>query len=272
MNPKQLQRTAFGSVLVVALLSGCTFIGSQSSTHQSSQGMKGAPQAGEAAVGGGSYLEEKLPGEIASLELFDQNGKKFTLSSLEGKYIVLTNFLTSCQEICPMTTANMRTIGNAVSKSELKNVVNVLEVSVDAQRDSVSRLKAYFDLFDASTFTLASGSSNNLEQLWKYFGAPAVRTTLDSKVAASLPLDWQTGKPATYDMMHPDLVVIIDPDQKWRWLNLGNPNPGKATIPEKLKAYLSDEGQANLAKPQEPSWTVESVYSALSDLTGVKIS
>ena len=133
-------------------------------------------------------------------------------------------------------------------------------------------MKDYFDLFDASTFTLASGSSNNLEQLWKYFGAPAVRKTLDEKEIASLPLDWQTGKTATYDMVHPDLVVIVDPEQKWRWMNLGNPNPGKATIPEKLKTFLSEEGHANLAKPQEPSWSVDSVYAALSDLTGVKIS
>lgn len=257
------------AVLGTALLSAC---GSQSSTMRITGNTEHLVEPGSAARGGGSYLDEKIPDPILSLNLFDQEGKSFTLGSLEGKYIVISNFLTSCQEICPMTTANMRTIGDAIARSPLKDTVKVLEISVDGGRDSGPRLKAYFDLFQSTSFSLVSGSEETLSSLWKYFGAPAEKVKLTPQEQANLPVDWMTGKPSEYDMSHPDLVLIIGPDQKWKWLNLGNPNPGKAKIPPKLKAFLSEDGLHNLAKPQEPSWSPQSVYSALNDLTGTKIS
>ena len=67
------------------------------------------------------------------------------------------------------------------------------------------------------------------------------------------------------------MVIIIDGKGTWSWLDLGNPNPGKAVIPAKLKKYLSADGLNNLAKPQEPSWDVKAVLSALSSITGTKI-
>ena len=248
------------------LLTGC----GQATKHSSMSTAK--PVAGEAARGGGSYLDQVIPADILSAPLFDQTGKAFALGDLKGQYIVISNFLTSCQEICPMTTATMRSIGDAVSSSQLKDKVKVLEISVDGQRDISSRLSAYYALYNDTSFSLASGSVADLEKLWNYFGAPAVRMEFSAKEKATMPVDWQTGKPGTYDMSHPDLVLVIGPDSHWKWLDLGNPNPGKATIPEKLKKFLSEDGLGNLAKPQEPSWSADAVYSALNDLTGVAIS
>ncbi len=248
------------------LLTGC----GQATKHSSMSTAK--PVAGEAARGGGSYLDQVIPADILSAPLFDQTGKAFALGDLKGQYIVISNFLTSCQEICPMTTATMRSIGDAVSSSQLKDKVKVLEISVDGQRDISSRLSAYYALYNDTSFSLASGSVADLEKLWNYFGAPAVRMEFSAKEKATMPVDWQTGKPGTYDMSHPDLVLVIGPDSHWKWLDLGNPNPGKATIPEKLKKFLSEDGLGNLAKPQEPSWSADAVYSALHDLTGVAIS
>jgi hypothetical protein len=85
-----------------------------------------------------------------------------------------------------------------------------------------------------------------------------------------MPLDWQTGKPNSYDMVHADLVLIVDDKGHWRWLDLGAPKVSSA-IPDKLKAFLSPQGISNLAKPEEPSWSVTAVTSALSDLVGKKI-
>lgn len=263
-----MKRLAAALIASLFLLSAC---GTKASTSSMSHNNEHLVEPGTAAKGGGSFLDEKIPDSILALNLFDQNGKQFTLGSLEGKYVVVTNFLTSCQEICPMTTANMRTIGDAVVKAKLQDLVKVVEISVDAARDNAARLKAYFDLYQSNTFSLVSGSEADLAALWKYFGAPAEKKTLTKAEKASLPVDWMTGKASEYDMTHPDLVLIIGPDQKWKWLNLGNPNPGKVKIPSKLKAYLSEEGLNNLAKPQEPTWTVQSVYSAFTDLSGQKL-
>lgn len=255
----------------IASLTGCgsssksSDMSGMAGMHHGSQGMA---MPGTAAKGGGSYLDEAIPADVLAVPLFDQNGKSFTLGSLKGKYLVLTNFLTSCQEICPMTTANSRTIGEAVSASALKDKVKVLEISVDAERDLAPRLMAYFDMYQSSSFSIASGSNDALSKVWTYFGAPATKTPMTAHDKASLPVDWQTGKPSEYDMSHPDVVIIVGPDSRWKWIDLGSPNAGKAVIPEKLKKFLSEEGLKNLAKPEEPTWSVEAVYSALKDLTG----
>lgn len=227
---------------------------------------------GEAAAGGGTYLNEPIPTEVLNLPLVNQNGETFTLNSLKGQTVVITNFLTSCQEICPMTSANMRNVGDAVASAKVSDKIKVLEISVDAKRDVPSRLLAYQNLFATKNWVLAGGTETGLEKLWDYFGAPAMKEEFSQAVKESNPPDWQTGEPVSYDMMHADLVVIIDGKSTWRWLDLGAPNVGSAKIPEKLKSYLSADGLKNLEKPEGSSWKVEAIYSALKDITGIDLA
>jgi len=226
---------------------------------------------GAAAPAGGSFLNSPIPANVLKIPLVDSAGKTFTLGSLKGQTLVIANFLTSCHEICPMTSINMRNVGDAVLASVLKNKVKVLEISVDGLRDTPSRLAAYQAAFQDKSWTLAAGSDSNLQKFWAYFGSSNTKTPYSAAEKKSLPVDWQTGKPSEYDVTHTDMVIIIDGKGTWSWLDLGNPNPGKAVIPAKLKKYLSAEGLDNLAKPQEPSWDVKAVLSALSSITGTKI-
>lgn len=226
---------------------------------------------GAAAPDGGSFLNSPIPANILKIPLVDSAGKTFTLGSLKGQTLVLSNFLTSCHEICPMTSISMRNIGDAVATSAVKSKVKVLEISVDGARDTPSRLTAYQALFQDKNWTLAAGTDSNLQKIWAYFGSSNTKTAYSATEKKSLPLDWQTGKPSVYDVTHTDMVIIIDGKGTWSWLDLGNPNPGKAVIPAKLKKYLSADGLNNLAKPQEPSWDVKAVLSALSSITGTKI-
>ena len=227
---------------------------------------------GAAAPGGGTMLNAPVPADVLNLPLFDSAGKSFTLNSLKGQTIVIADFLTSCQEICPMTSINMRNIGGAVAASPLKDSVKVLEISVDSGRDTPERLAAYKKNFADTSWTLASGSESSLKNLWAFFGNSYSKTNYTAEEMKALPVDWQTGKKSTYDVGHTDLVIIINAQQSWAWLDLGNPNVGKATIPTKLKAYLSEDGLNNLAKPQEPSWTPDAVLSALSSITGTMVT
>ncbi len=250
------------SLAAALLLTGCG-AKSQPAAHSHGNTTGASPL-------GGTFLNSAIPVDVLALPLFDANGKSFTLGSLAGKYLVITNFLTSCQEICPMTTANMRDIANAVNTTELKDKVAVIEISVDAQRDTAARLKAYQDLFNDNSFTLASGTEKNLAAIWKYFGAPGQKMAISAKDAATMPVDWLTGKPSTYDVMHPDLVVIVSPQSEWRWLDLGSPK-SSGVIPPKLKAFLSEDGLKNLATPEEPNWSPKAVFYALEQLSGVAI-
>ena len=134
-------------VLSMILLTACgstpsnSMNAKNSMSSMSTTSSKSTTSAGSAARGGGSYLDQVIPAQILNLQLFDQNGKTFTLNSLKGKYVVISNFLTSCQEICPMTTSTMRTIGDAVSRAKAESKVDVIEISVDALAARAAQLR-----------------------------------------------------------------------------------------------------------------------------------
>jgi protein SCO1/2 len=228
------------------------------------------PLVGHAAKAGGTILDVPIPAELLAIPLTDADGKKFTLASLKGKTIVMTDFLTLCNEICPMTSVNMREIGDAIAKSKLTKSFVSLEVTVDPKRDTPARLKSYQSLFDDPSWTVATGSAKGISDLWSWFGAYAQVQKADSGV-----IDWLTGKQITYDVNHTDVVVIIGPDLHWRWLALGAPavtNPKtKNLVPTKLYTYLSSTGKSNLLKPEQPFWSTTSVYSAINEIFKVKL-
>jgi len=46
-----------------------------------------------------------LPPDIANTPLVDETGRTTNLAAFKGKIVVLTDFMTLCQEVCPITTA-----------------------------------------------------------------------------------------------------------------------------------------------------------------------
>lgn len=235
-----------------------------------SYGASTPPLVGHAAKAGGTVLDVPIPKELLSIPLTSAQGKSFTLGSLKGKTVVLTDFLALCNEICPMTSVNMREIGDAIAKAKLSNSIESLEVTVDPKRDTPIRLKAYQSLFNDSSWTVATGSAKGLASIWSWFGVYTQVVKPDDGV-----IDWMTGKPITYDMNHTDVIVIIGPDLHWRWLDLGAPavsNPqSKNVVPSKLYTYLSSTGKSNLVKPEQPFWSTGAVYGALNEIFKIKI-
>jgi cytochrome oxidase Cu insertion factor (SCO1/SenC/PrrC family) len=226
------------------------------------------PISGTAAKMGGTMFDAPMPALVANTKLTDTKGRIFSLASLKGKYVVLTDFFTSCDDICPLISINMRDIGDAIKKAGLSKSATVLELTIDPQRDTVARLKAYQSLFGDASWTMATGGKNSLKNFWGWFG---VYTQLQKKSGKSS-LDWQTGKPITYDVIHDDVVILIGPNGHWRWLELGNPqisNP--TTLPKTLKSYLSSQGRLNLVKQAQPTWTTGAIYGALQQIFNLHI-
>ena len=235
-----------------------------------SYGATTPPLVGHAAKAGGTVLDVPIPAELLSIPLTSASGKTFTLGSLKGKTVVLTDFLALCNEICPMTSVNMREIGDSIAKAKLTGSVESLEVTVDPKRDTTARLKAYQALFNDSNWTVATGSAKGLATLWSWFGVYTQVVKPDDGV-----IDWMTGKQITYDVNHTDAIVIIGPNLHWRWLDLGAPavtNPqSKNVVPAKLYTYLSSTGKSNLIKPEQPFWSTAAVYGALNEIFNIKI-
>jgi protein SCO1/2 len=225
--------------------------------------------AGSAAPSAGTAGTRVVPHDVADLSFVDDTGVSRSLAALHGKTVVLTDFLTLCQEICPLTTANLRQVQQAVERAGRSSDIVFVEVTVDPQRDTQARLAAYRKVVGAgSNWLFLTGSPANIKSLWSWFGV-AYETTPEAQPAGQ---DWWTGKPLTYDVGHTDAMFFLDSKGTQRYVIAGAPSASGSALPSPLATFLNDEGRDNLASPEPGSWTAADVESVLSWLTGHRIS
>ena len=140
-----------------------------------------------------------------------------------------------------------------------------VEATVDPGRDTVARLAAYQKEFGAA-WDLWTGSPAAIAALWKPLGVAY------QKVPEEQPpkLDWWTGQPLTYDMIHTDGYILIDASGRERFVDATAPNlPG---LSPKLKSLLDDGGVRDLTHPQQQDWTVDEALSSISWVLGTNIA
>src|SRR5215471_5142239 len=104
-------------------------------------GGRSAP--GPPAANLGAVISKPVPAGIANLPLTDDAGRVVSLGALHGQIVVLADFLTLCQETCPLTTGNLLSMDRAVTAAGLGRRVRFVELTVDPNRDTPSRLRAY---------------------------------------------------------------------------------------------------------------------------------
>lgn len=219
----------------------------------------------------GTTVDRAVPASIRHLPLITSSGKRTDLAAYHGKTVVLGDFLTLCQEICPMTSANFLRMAQAVSKTGERDNVVFLEVTVDPQRDTPARLAAYRKLFPAPpNWVLATAAPRDLAKLWKYFGVFYQRTTGESHEEPAA-LDWWTHQPLAFDVAHQDAVVFLDPDGHQRFLMLGNPNARGGSLPSTLDVFLSSRGRRNLDHPGQLAWSARDGLRVVGWITGTQI-
>ena len=210
----------------------------------------------------GTTLDLAVPAATAALPLVDQAGRAVTLASLRGTTVVLVDFLSLCQEVCPLTSANVRAVSDALDAAHLSGEVRILEATVDPARDTPPRLAAYQKLYGAKpNWSLVTGTSSVVSALWKSFG---VGYEKKPTTATPPPKDWLTGAPLTYDVDHQDVVIVIGPDGHERWLVDGTPRvSGPSSVPSTLQTFLNEDGRTNETAPTDPTWTAADVVSAV---------
>ncbi len=113
----------------------------------------------------GSVVKPATPAD--NFELTDQNGKPYRLLDQRGKLVVLFFGYTNCPDFCPMTLALFRDI--KASLKEQAEQVQFVFITVDPERDTLSRMKDYVDAFDPEIIGL-TGSRAELEPVWKSYG------------------------------------------------------------------------------------------------------
>jgi protein SCO1/2 len=261
----RLSRPAAATAGLVAVLAACASCAS-------------APSAGRAHVPSAEAKhlalvatreDGSVPASIDSLALRDSNGRKVTLASFKGKVVVISDSMTLCSEDCPLDTANVVSAAKRADAAGLTHDVEFLTVTVDPSRDTPRRLRAYRAMYTPPSklpnWRLLTGSQADLTRLWKYFGVYWKRVPEDSPPDT----DWMTGKPLTYDIEHADEVLVLDTRSHERDVISGHADvPEAASVPGRMRHYLSDEGQKHLHKPGRATWTPTDVTTVISQLTG----
>jgi protein SCO1 len=204
----------------------------------------------------------KVPKRIATIPMVDQLGRATDLASFRGRYVVLADFMTSCQEECPITTGALLQVRDQLAASKLLNKVTIVEVTVDSTRDVPSRMLAYSKRFGVP-LTLLTGSSSNIAKLWKWFGVYYKRV----KEGTPADINWQNGRPYTYDVVHTDDVFVLDPSGHERALVQSDADvDGK--LPSALASLLDADGREDLKDPGFGSWTPPEMIKALEKVMG----
>jgi len=247
-----------GAVLL-AVLSACSSSGTASPSA--------APSLTTSTAG--TVFDKAISPTVGALPFFNQDGHTMTLDLLKGQTVVLTDFLSLCQEICPLTAGNFEQIAQKVKLAGASSKITLLEVTVDPARDTPARLKVYSANLGAPVnWQFWTGSAANIAALWRELGVAYVKVGEDP---GEHPLDWWTGKPLTYDVNHQDVVFVLGADGHEKWLVQGNPNLQGGSVPAFLVHFLSALGRANLAAPGALSWTSRDVTAALTYVTGEQI-
>jgi cytochrome oxidase Cu insertion factor (SCO1/SenC/PrrC family) len=215
----------------------------------------------------GTTLDSPVDPAVLGLPLVDEQGRRTSLSALKGRTVVLTDFLTTCQEVCPMTSVNFRDAVQAVKAAGLGDKVEFVEITVDPERDGAARLAAYQKLYGAEPnwhfMTAGAGTAT----LWKSLGVSYQKTPSEKPA----PTDWLTGRKLTYDVTHQDVVFVIDGRGHERWITQGNPSTGGQEPPATLNTFLNDQGRENLSNPTQPAWSAADVEAAIAYVTGHRV-
>jgi protein SCO1/2 len=235
-------------------------------------GVLGAVVIGLAACGGASDPTAPpasqglvLNRAIPDIPLISSAGTPTSLAAYRGKDIVMANFLSLCQDECPLITGAFIALQRDVRAAGLAHKIVFMEITVDPGRDTPARLRAYSKEFGAD-WPLFTGTPANLNALWKFLGI-SVEMVPEAQPAK---LDWWTGQPLTYDVNHTDGYFLIDAAGHERFSDSNPPNL-HGRLDKKLAGLLNAGGLQNLDAQASPSWTLDQALAALSWLVGHNI-
>lgn len=146
-----------------------------------------------------SALEDYGPAPTFALQ--DQTGQPFSSDQLAGRVALADFIYTSCQDTCPLLTANMARVQDRLKREGLfgERVV-LLSFSLDPERDTPAVLAQYGARFgaDESGWKLLTGQTEVLAQLAQ-----------DFKLGRPIPLPPSAQNPAI-NLAHSNRFILID--------------------------------------------------------------
>lgn len=150
-----------------------------------------------ASFRGTAYGEPYPP--APQIELVRSNGETFRLSDQKGKINLLFFGYTSCPDVCPTTLAELNQVMTSLGNKT--DLVQVIFVSVDPERDTPEKIQAYVRHFNEK-FVGLSGPMDKLQAIWSDYGI--YREEVQGNSAAG------------YTVNHTARVYLIDMDGNLR--------------------------------------------------------
>lgn len=111
--------------------------------------------------------------EFPDVTFEDSEGRNYSISEFEGKYVFITFIYTGCTTICIQLEENMSQVYDLIPGEYLGKDIVFLSISFDPARDDPATLDKYKDLFksDGETWRMARiPDQAQLDTLLKKFG------------------------------------------------------------------------------------------------------
>ena len=75
-----------------------------------------------------------VPQAVAHIPLVNQNGQATDMAAFHGRIVIMADFMTSCQEECPITTGALLTVEQSLAAAHLLNRVAVSYTHLDVYK------------------------------------------------------------------------------------------------------------------------------------------
>jgi protein SCO1/2 len=140
------------------------FCMAMSSCNQNNQLTIYGPKTTIEVIKNGVKTIDSVDYTIPYFEFTDQDGKPVDSNTISGKIFVADFFFTSCPSICPKM---MKEMGGVYDKYKDNKDVLILSYTIDPERDTVARLKAYEKKlgFESSKWHLLTGNKDSIYHL-----------------------------------------------------------------------------------------------------------
>lgn len=168
-------------------------------------------------------------GHVPDFSLVDQDGQPFTDEDLAGRIHLIGFIYTSCPDICPAITAQMRALQVELARTGLTDRVHLVSITVDPEYDTPEQLAAYARRFGADTasWRFLTGRPDHVRTVVeKGFLVGIQQLETDQVIHAGHhhgDAHAHGGAPATdYRVEHSGRVALVDPEGRIRAFHQGN--------------------------------------------------
>ncbi len=126
-------------------------------------------------------------------------GADFKIEDYRGKVVLLYFGFTTCPDICPTTLAEIRQVRSELGEDAAR--VQFVMITIDPERDTLDKLKAYVETFDTN-FVGVRQAGETLQAMQDLFEVKAFKQELPDSAMG-------------YTFDHTPSVFVIDTQGRW---------------------------------------------------------